>query len=106
MAWSGSPGAACPLGAVPHTGGTHAGGTHAGHPCPAPALTPTTASGGVPTCPLAWRSLLFACAGAARSRLSFPSLVVPVCQRLSWLGLQPGLIVGCLFLPRWLNGKG
>lgn len=42
-----------------------------------------------------WRSLLFVCAGAARSRHSLPSVVVRVCKRLSWLGSQPGLVVDC-----------
>lgn len=50
-------------------------------------------------------SLCMCCAAVAQLLLSrYPFLLRD--ESRSWLGLQCGLVVGCLCLPRWVNGKG
>lgn len=76
----------------------HGGGTR-GVPVPGPGSDPDRHQcRGAHRVPCLAQSPLVCC------RHSFSSLV-RVCQTLSWLGSQPGLVVGCLLLLGWVSRK-
>lgn len=77
-------------------------GPDAGCPRWAPALPSTTSC-----VPRLRHNLLFVhvlCCRGTVPLSRYPFLLRD--ESRSWLGLQHGLVVGCLCLPRWVNGEG